>query len=673
MNKYTDDEILRLARERFNRAYESDKDERELARDDLRFAINDEECQWPSDVRDARLNDPNPRPCLVINKIPEKIDQIDGEFRQSRPAIKVRGIDSKADPKLAEIYNGIIRHIEYQCNARATYNTAYASILQAGRGAWRINIQDSTEDVFVRDIVIEPIPNVFTVYWDQSAKKPDKSDAKWVFVTEKITEEEFKSRYPDEDLAEWQAGNDESLNWRDQKYIRIAEYWWKETVEKTVYRVIRYIDNVPTLMTVEKLFEGEEAKEEKTIKSTKVRYCVMTAHKILDGGIKGDWPIQHIPIILAFGKTVNIDGKEKSRGMVRFAKTPQQMYNYWSSSVTEQVALAPKVPYLVTPRMIGNHQAQWNQAHIKNFPYLLFDPDPSSPSMGPRREMPPQMSSAISNELVRMEHDIMSAMGIYQASLGDEGQEKSGKAILARQRQGNTGAFTYTDNMGIALTYSAKVLIDLIPYVYDTERIIRIRGEDDSEKMVPINGSPNMQLPQNVSKDLIVMGQTGYINDITIGKYDVAVTIGPSYATQRQEALELLLDLVKQVPQIGQAAMDLIAKNIDAPGADELYERLKKLVPPELRDPEPGEEQQPQQAQPDPRMMIEMFKMDLQKREQDRKDFEAQVKAIKDLAEAEAKERGQQLQAFVAIANQIKGAMQQLQPTQAPPQPQGMM
>ena len=169
------------------------------------------------------------------------------------------------------------------------------------------------------------------------------------------------------------------------------------------------------------------------------------------------------------------------------------------------------------------------------------------------------------------------------------------------------------------------------------------------------------------------MGQTGYINDITIGKYDVAVTIGPSYATQRQEALELLLDLVKQVPQIGQAAMDLIAKNIDAPGADELYERLKKLVPPELRDPEPGEEQQPQQAQPDPRMMIEMFKMDLQKREQDRKDFEAQVKAIKDLAEAEAKERGQQLQAFVAIANQIKGAMQQLQPTQAPPQPQGMM
>ncbi|MBF0119984.1 MAG: hypothetical protein HQK79_14210 [Desulfobacterales bacterium] len=633
--KDNEEEILRIARERFKQAYDSDSRERELAEYDLRFAIDDEGCQWDENIRASRQNDISPRPCLVINKIPEKVDQIEGEFRQSRPSIKVRGVDSKSDPKIAEILDGLIRQIEHNSNARDIYNMAYTSMLLCGRGAWRVNVVDSTEDVFLKDIEIQPIPNVFSVYWDVDAIKPDKSDARWVFVTEKITKEEFKRRYPDQDIENWQTDGHDGMTWCDVKEVRIAEYWWKETVEKKVYRVKRYDDNnQQKLMTVEEIYEGEEIQDEKVIKRDKIRYCIMAYNTILDG-IHDDWEIGYIPIVLVFGKTTNINGQEKHRGMVRFAKTPQQMYNYWSSTVTEQVALAPKSPFLVTPRMIGNHQAQWNQAHIRNFPYLLYDPDPSAPTVMPQRQSPPQMSSAIANELVRMEHDIMSAMGIYQASLGDEGQEKSGKAILARQRQGNIGSFVYTDNMAIGLTYCARIIIALIPYVYDTERILKIRGKDDAESFVPINANQSSMMPDGIDKKALTQSKTGKINDLTVGKYDVVVSIGPSYATQRQESLELLLDLIKTIPPIGQVAMDLIVKNIDAPGAQELYERVKKLIPPEISGDEEALQKQQAQAQqmqqPDMKTMAEMTKVEMMKREQDRKDFETQAKAIKDL------------------------------------------
>ena len=672
-------DILRLARERFKTARDSDKDERREAYDDICFAVNDNKCQWPETIRRSREEDDPPRPCLVLNKIPEKIDQVDGEFRQLKPSIKLRGVDSKADPKIAEILAGIIRHIEYNSNANSAYNTAHGSVLFCGRGAWRIDIEDAEDDPFIRDIVINRIPNVFTVYWDPAVKKEDKSDARYVFITEELSEDEFKAQWPDISVQDWDVSNEALEGWREEKTIRIAEYWWKERYDKTYYQVNRRTNGMPTVLTTSELTEGDEILEEKTIQQDRVHWCKMTADQILpvdgrgkDGKIY-EWPSKYIPIIIETGKEVNIKGQSKSRGMVRFAKIPQQMYNYWSSAVTEQIALAPKSPYLVTGKMIGPHQSQWDQSNIKNYPYLLYDVDPLAPTLYPKREMPPQLSSAIAYELNRMEHDIMGAMGIYHASLGDEGQEISGRAILARQKQGSIGSYTYVDKFQTALIYSAKILIDLIPYVYDTERIIRIRGEDDTEKTVPINtraNAPFMDNFQNLSEDLLSEpreGVTEYINDLTVGKYDVIATIGPSYTTQRQEAVAMLMDLVAAVPQAGLAAIDLIVKNIDLPGADELVNRLKKLVPPGIRDLEPDEKEA--EAPPDPKMMIEMQKLQFQAQEQMRKDFEARINAIKTIAEAQSVERKQDLEAVRAILEDIRSEF--LSTTQSPqPSPQ---
>jgi hypothetical protein len=273
----------------------------------------------------------------------------------------------------------------------------------------------------------------------------------------------------------------------------------------------------------------------------------------------------------------------------------------------------------------------------------------------PKRELPPQLSSAMAHELARMEHDIMSAMGIYQASLGDQGAETSGKAILARQHQGNVGSFVYTDNFQAAMIYSTKIIMDLIPYVYDTERIIRIVGEDGAEKTVPINmrkQSPLLNNISDVSEDLISEpkeGVTEYINDLSVGQYDFVITIGPSYDTQRTEALQMLLDLIKSYPQFAQATIDLIVKNIDIPGGEELLKRAKKLVPIGIRGLDPGEEP-PEPQGPSPEERIKMKELELSALEEMRKGFEAKVDGIAKIMNAEAKERGQQfteIRAFI--------------------------
>lgn len=659
MTKKENEEILRLAIDRFHNSYDSDKEERKLAEDDTKFAINDENCQWPAAVWKQRTEANPPRPCLVINKIPEKIDQDEGEFRQLRPSIKIRGVDSQSDPKIAEIIAGIIRNIEYNSDARTAYNTAYSSTLYSGRGAWRIDKIDCEEDPFVKELIINRIPNALTVYWDSGAKRKDKSDSNYIFVTEELSEKEFKAQYPNTELMEWDATNETLENWRTDETIRVAEYFWKEKEDKIYYRIKRG----NTELTVTELQEGDEKLEEKIVKVPKIRVCKMIATKIIEGPF--DWEGKYIPIIIEIGKEVNIKGQSKTRGKVRFAKEQQRVYNYWSTNMTEQIALAPKAPYLATPKMIGAHKTQWDTANVQNYLYLLYDVDTTAPGMRPTREPPPQLSTALAHELSRMDHDIMSAMGRYEASLGDTGEEKSGKAIIARQRQGSIGSYVYIDNFQTALIHSAKILIDLIPKIYDTERIIKIRGEDDTEKTIPINARPDAPILEqfgDVSKELLAESSEGYINDLSLGKYDVAATIGPSYATQREEALEMLLGLVEKIPQFGMAALDLIVKNMDLPGADELIKRVKKLIPPGIRDVEPGEEQlPPSEPEIDPKMMVEMQKTQNEAFKLQIEEFKAMTRGIKDIAEAESKERGQQLAELTAFIGEIKSNLQSQQ------------
>lgn len=611
------EDLLRRAKERFSHAEDGDKFERQEYLTDLAFANGK---QWPQDIESNRVNVDPPRPCLVLNKILEKLDQVSGDFRQARPSMKIIPVDSKGDPETAEIFAGIIRHIEYNSSATNTYATAFDCMITGGRGAWRIGVDEKEDGK--KEIRIHRVPNPLVFYWDPQSKNQDLSDARYMFFTERVPREDYERKYGKvAPLDDWDASDESDLSWETETEVRLAEYWWRDDEDG------------------------------------KIKSCLLSPSGILDG--PHEWPGKYFPFVVCLGKELWVGGKRTNRSMVRPAREPQRLYNYWSSAVTELIALAPTAPWLVTPTMIAKYQQRWDDQARQNYHYLLYDPDPMAPH-GPRREMPPMLSTAIAAELARMDHDIMSAMGLYKANLGDDGQEKSGKAILARQREGDTGAYAFTDNFAVALTFSGKVLIDLIPKVYDTEDIIRIRGEDDEDMEVPINAVMNSSelsgltgKIQGVNSDykgpLVFDPQKSpYVNDLSVGTYDLRVDIGPSYTTQRQEAAAQLIDIVKTIPQAGLAAIDLIVRNLDLPGGNELAERMKKLVPIGIREPDPGEEM-PQQP-PDPKII----ELQLKERDLVRKEFEATVKAVADLMRAEAAQIGNQVQEMKLVVDQMK-------------------
>lgn len=641
--------IIEQALSQYKEGFDADKSEIELAQKDLEFAHNENNCQWDSKVKQAREQDNPPRPCLSLNKIPEKIDQVEGEFRQLKPSFKIRGVDSAADPKTAEIISGIIRFIEWNSDGRNAYNTSHSSTLYCGRGAWRIDIVDCEEDPFQRDIVINRVTNPLSIIVDPNCKKLDKSDADFMFITEQMTKEKYEKNYPDAPIENWADNLKEADGWRTKNEIRVVEYWYKETGEETFYRVSRYTDGIASEMTVDEkgLLETDIVLKKKKASRPRVKWCKMTNNKVLAGPF--DWPSKYFPIIIETGKELFIKGHSKKRGMVRHAKTPQEMYNYWSSALTEQVALQPKAPYQVTAGMIDGYEHIWDNANNKNFPYLPYKPDTQMPGVSPKREAPPQMSVAMASELQRMSHDIMAAMGIYQASLGDSGPEKSGRAIFARQRQGSTGSFTFTDNFGAALVYSMKVLIDLIPYVYDTERIIRIVGDDGQERTVPINARPTANIVQEFEG--LQPGASGYIHDMNIGKYDAVVTIGPSYATQREELATVLGEIIKSMPaNIGAVLLETFVKTLDMPNSDVIAQKIQQAMT--------------QGNGPSPDQMLAQKKLELEGIEEMRKGFEAKIEAISKLMHAEAAERGQQMKEVASFVEELRHRMEMNAPAQ---------
>jgi hypothetical protein len=574
----TDNELLSEARERFKWASDNSTDQYQKSVDDLRFIRGDGN-QWPKDLRASREIDQ--RPCLEINKLPTFADQIIGDLRQNEPQVKIKPIDSKADPETAEIFTGLIRNIEVQSSAEIAYDTATESAIICGIGAWRINTHYTDDDVFEQDIVISRIKNPFTVYWDPSSTGFNKEDALYCFVTEKLSKDEFKRQFPKASMAEFSATRDANWLWGDGETIRIAEYWKKEPIKKKIYLVqpVSRATGQPGEMMIteekpDEQFLSQDPQfiwkvvKDRSVDSHKLLWYKVNGNEILEEPV--EWSGKFIPIVMVYGKELNIENETEYRGIVRHAKDPQRLYNYMRSTGAELTSLAPKAPYLVTSRMIGAYQAIWDASPKRNYAYLPFDVDPAAPGLIPQRAAPVGVNTGIMAEIQVSDQEMRDTTGLQQASLGMKSNEKSGKAILARQREGDVGSFPFHDNLARALTHQGKILMDLIPKIYDTPRIIRILNRDNSDKFVQVN----KPFEEDGMKK---------VYDLTVGKYDCVVTVGPSYTTQRDETATNMLEFVKVVPQAGPLVGDLLAKNLDFPGSDEIQKRLKLLLPPTLQ------------------------------------------------------------------------------------------
>ena len=638
------DDVMATMRHRFTMAMSAYSESREDELDDLRFMAGspDNQWQWPADVLATRGSVQgqtiNARPCLTINKLPQHVRQVTNEQRQNRPAGKVIPCDDKGDVEVAEIFEGMVRHIEYMSDADIVYDTACENQVTYGEGYFRVLTEFCYDDSFDQDIRLGRIRNAFSVYMDPMIQDPAGSDAEYCFISQDIEKSEYERQFPDAapitSMLSQGVGDESLSQWINEDTIRIAEYF--------------YYSHTPTKLN---LYPGNQSfyadsPEDKQMKQhglkpvktrivdvKKVIWLKTNGYEILE---EREWAGKWIPVIRVVGNEFEVDGRIYVSGLVRNAKDAQRMYNYWVSQEAEMLALAPKAPFIGYGGQFEGYEQNWKTANTTNWPYLEVNPDVSdgqgNPMPLPQRAQPPMASSGLLQAKAGASDDIKSTTGQYDSSLGATSNERSGKAILAREKQGDVGTYHYGDNLTKAIRYATRQLIDLIPKIYDTERIARIVGIDGEVSMVKINP----EQPEAVKK---ITDQTGIviekIYNPSVGIYDVVATTGPGYMTKRQEAMDAMAQILQGNPQLWSVAGDLFVKNMDWPGAQELSERLAKTIDPKLlavgdEDPALAAAQQQMQAMGQEmeqmHMMLQNVGKSIEMQDLERKDFEAQIK-----------------------------------------------
>jgi hypothetical protein len=640
-------DILATARSRLDMAISALSESREDEIDDLRFYAGspDNHWQWPADVLATRGavqgQTINARPCLTINKLPQHVKQVTNDQRQNRPSGKVIPADDNADVEIAEIFNGLVRHIEYISDADVAYDTACENQVSYGEGYIRLLTEYCDENTFDQDIKIGRIRNSFSVYMDPTIQDPCGADAKYCFITEDIPKTEYERLYPNSapitTLQSLGVGDQSISNWLNENTVRIADYYYIDYDRATLNL---YPGNLTAFEGTpeDKQFKAIYGKPKKSRESdrVKVKYCKINGYEILE---ERDWAGKYIPVVRVVGNEYEVDGRLYLSGLVRNAKDAQRMYNYWVSQEAEMLALAPKAPFIGYGGQFEGYEDKWKTANTTNWPYLEVNPDVTDGSGAvlplPQRAQPPMASSGLLQAKAGASEDIKSTTGQYNASLGMGSNERSGKAILARQREGDVGTYHYGDNLARAVRHITRQIVDLAPKIYDTQRVARIIGEDGETDMVKID--PMQQEP--VKKIIDPMNPSVVIDKIynpSVGKYDVVVSTGPGYATKRQEALEAMAQLLQGNPQLWQVAGDLFVKNMDWPGAQEMAKRFAKTIDPKLMedgDKSPDLQAAEQQMEAMGQEMEQMHQMlqnvgkSIEMQDMKRKDYEAEIKA----------------------------------------------
>ena len=584
-------DLLATMRSRFTMALAAYSESREDELDDLRFMAGspDNQWQWPADVLATRGSVQgqtiNARPCLTINKLPQHVRQVTNEQRQKRPSPKVIPADDNADVAVAEVFDGIIRHIEYMSDADVAYDTACDNQVVYGEGYIRILTEYTRDDSFDQDLKIGRIRNSFSVYMDPTIQDPCGSDAKWCFITEDLLKAEYERQFPNaqpiSSILARGIGDQALSMWLSENTIRIAEYFYVDYVPSTLNLYpgnITMFDGTPQDAKLRAMF-GQPLRSRKADRK-RVMWLKTNGYEVLE---EREWAGKWIPVVRVVGNEFEVDGRMFVSGLVRNAKDAQRMYNYWVSQEAEMLALAPKAPFIGYGGQFEGYEMQWKTANTTNWPYLEVNPDVQDGAGNvlplPMRAQPPMAQTGLIQAKMGAAEDIKATTGQYNASLGQQGNERSGRAILARQQEGDTGTYHYVDNLGRAIRYVARQLVDMIPKIYDTQRVARIIGVDGEVGMAKINP---MQ-PEPVKK---IVDQAGTvlekIYNPSVGVYDVVITTGPSYLTKRQEAVEAMANILQTSPQLWQVAGDLFIKNMDWPGAQEMAARFKKIIDPKV-------------------------------------------------------------------------------------------
>ena len=662
--KKTDDAaVIAECMDRMRLSMNADGENRTNALDDLAFLKGD---QWDERVKQQRAMDG--RPCLTINKLPTTLHQLTNSQRQNVPSIKIHATSEGTDQKVAEVIQGGIRHIEYKSKASVCYDTAVNSAAAIGFGYFRLVTQYVKEDGFDQEIAFKRIRNPFTVYMDPSIIEVDGSDQQWCILSTKIARTELMLMYPDCDPADFNVVRglgDRGSDWASETEVRVAEYYriFKEKATAVLLsngeegwkdRLVELPEGVTVLKT------------RQSMRST-VQWFKLTATEILE---QADIPCKWIPVFPVLGDEIDIDGVVTRSGLIRNAKDPARMYNFWMTSATEQVGLIPKAPFIGAEGQFEGHEKKWGEANVRSFAYLEYKPKTLSGQLAPppQRQQMADVPTGVLTMAGQASDDLKATTGIFDASLGARSNETSGKAINARDRQGETANYHYADNLNTTLAHAGRCIVDMWPKVYDGTRTLAIMGQDGKVKSAEINKPEQTQDESGRAVEKI-------LNDMTVGEYAVTVSTGPSYDTLRQEAVDGMLETARNWPKLMDIAGDKVVRSMDWPMSDDIADRIEKTIPPELRKGEDGANEEPDNMVQTPRGPIPkdqvgqmLDQMDQQMQQMHQQLQEAASGLAKAKIDAESRIRVAEIQAEGRQdTEELKGVIQMLIAQMAPP------
>lgn len=599
MSNRKDEDLIAEARKQYARCRDREQMNRDNWIDDVRFARLGE--QWPEAIKQQR--DREGRPCLTLNRLPAFIRQVTNDARQNTPSIKFHPVGDGADQEQAKLRDGLARNIEYTSDADVAYDKSLEDAVTGGFGYFRVSTDYASDDVFDQDIRIDPIYNPLTVYGDYQSFAADSADWNVCFVTEMWDRDTFKKKWPKAEMVDFEADSHDGADWFTEDEIRVAEWWKREEVEATLVLLSNGISMLEDdyLKPDKKDFfdiNGVTVVDTRQTRTMKVTQRIMTGCEILE---TNDWPGKYIPIVPVYGDEVVVDGERHFLSLVRFAKDPQMMFNFWRTASTELVALAPKAPFVGAVGQFNTDAQKWQTANTQSHAHIEYDPVDLNGNLAPPPQRQPFAGppAGALQEAMNASDDMKSIMGLFDASLGAQSNETSGRAILARQREGDVSTFNFTDNLSRAIRHCGRILNDLIPKVYSGPRMLRIIQEDGSSASVAVNGM-EPPMPEQGQQDPAAQAELQAVLrsfDLTAGKYDVTCEVGPSYNTKREEAANQMIEFIRANPASAPIIGDLLAKNLDWPGADQIADRLRKMLPPQLQGQDPAAQQAQQQVQ----------------------------------------------------------------------------
>jgi hypothetical protein len=599
-----EDPIVAEAMRRWKRCAEWEATARERFLDDVKFAEGDPDngFQWPAAMK--RNRDVSNRPCLTLNITRQHNLQIRNEAKQNKASIKIRATGGGASVKSANLMEALVRQIEYRSNAQSAYAHAAKYQVDGGIGWFRLITQYVADDSFDQELIIKKVWDPLSVYIDPDAHEDDKSDANFGFVFDLVNKDKFHEAYPEFDgiqsMQPLGVGTSDD-DFAGKNYVRICEYFRRVKIPDKLVSFMDPLSGLRKNLLVSKMPKGlykdlKENKEKNLLKERdtsrmKVEWYLIVGQEVVD---ETEWAGEYIPLIPMLGEETIVDGIMDRKGHTRYMKDSQRMYNYNASAQVEFVALQSKTPYIASNKAIEEYESMWNTANTVNHSVLIynaFDPDhPDKPLNPPVRQQPPTSAPGFQEGMETAFNQMMMTSGQWQNQMGMMGNERTGSAIKARQAQSDTSVYHYQDAYGEALRSCGRKIINLIPHIYDTQRLMRLNMEDGEEFDLEINPKAQnaLQEIQNESGAVVVR-----VLNPSIGKYDVEADVGASYGTRRQETVEALTLVLTQAPALTGIIGDLLLRAMDFKEAREAAMRLKRLVPPQaLGDgPTPQEQQ----------------------------------------------------------------------------------